>query len=210
MGFFGRPLRPSPADHVLYLLLLGSRQNSPLLSSLSSLHAHLGQHKVSTDFLRPLSCGAAFRVPGRIHLPGLGSPPPSTGSGATISGPRVSQTCPFTTWREGRAAGRRFLAPECRKPARQGLGPTNGQRGDDFWSQSVANLPVYDAARRTGSGATFFSAETSQTCPSRFGSCQRAAGRRSSRQKRRPAARDEPHTTTPRAARGGPGRRVRR
>ena len=69
MGYSGRPLRPSPADHVLYLRLLGSRHSSPLLSSLSSLHAHLGQHNVSTHFLGSLSCGGAFRAPGRIHRP---------------------------------------------------------------------------------------------------------------------------------------------
>ena len=67
MGYVGRPLRPSPADHVLYLRLLGSRHSSPLLSSLSSLHARDWLHNVSTEILRALSCGCAFRAPGRIH-----------------------------------------------------------------------------------------------------------------------------------------------
>lgn len=67
MGFFGRPLRPSPADHVLYLRSPGSRHSSPLLSSLSSLHAHTVHHKVYTIIFCALSCGCLFRAPGRIH-----------------------------------------------------------------------------------------------------------------------------------------------
>ena len=67
MGFFGRPLRPSPADHVLYLRSPGSRHSSPLLSSLSSLHAHPVHHKVFTKNFCALSCGCLFRAPGRIH-----------------------------------------------------------------------------------------------------------------------------------------------
>ena len=67
MGFFGRPLRPSPADHVLYLRSPGSRHSSPLLSSLSSLHAHTVHHKVYTKNFCALSCGCLFRAPGRIH-----------------------------------------------------------------------------------------------------------------------------------------------
>lgn len=71
MGFSGRPLRPSPADHVLYLLLrrvvVASRHSCPLLSSPSSLHALPWLHNLSTQFLGVLSCGCTFRVAGRIH-----------------------------------------------------------------------------------------------------------------------------------------------
>lgn len=71
MGLCGRPLRPSPADHVLYPLLRGricaSRHSNPLLSSPSSLHAHSRVHNVSTHLLAPLSCGSTIRASGRLH-----------------------------------------------------------------------------------------------------------------------------------------------
>ena len=50
-----------------------------------------------------------------------------------------------------------------------GLGSIDGQRGDVLGSRSVAGPPVNTAPRRTGCGATFFSADSSSPCPLRFG-----------------------------------------